>query len=69
MGKNIGYFLIVLGVFLCIVSLLEERQVLIYELFAIAKICRISHDHQAPFALSFLLLEIEQWLEAKTSCH
>ena len=38
MGKNIGYFLTGLRVFLvCIASLLEQRQVLTNELFAMAK--------------------------------
>ena len=38
MGKNIGYFLTVLRVFLvCIAGLLERRQVLTNELFAMAK--------------------------------
>ena len=37
-GKNIGYFLTVLRVFLvCIAGLLERRQVLTNELFAMAK--------------------------------
>ena len=38
--------------------------------FAMAKIRRISHDHQAPFLfLLFLLLALQAWHEAKTSCH
>ena len=37
-------------------------------LFAMAKIWRIGHDHQAPFFL-FLFSGIKRWHKAKVSCH
>ena len=37
--------------------------------FAMAKIRRIGHDHQAPFLLFFFLLDFKRSHKAKTSCH